>query len=106
MNSGQPQQVSPARGEDPLWGPNGDELFYRGPDGVMAVDVTTGEAFSRGTPRVLFPDPYFRRAGTAWDISSDGQRFLMIKLVSRAGADALLIVQHFFEELKRIVPVD
>jgi hypothetical protein len=41
-----------------------------------------------------------------YDIAADGQRFLMVKA---AGSDAssapqIVVVQHFDEELKRLVP--
>ena len=45
--------------------------------------------------------------GRSYDISPDGQRFLMIK---EGGADgtaalaSLIVVQNWFEELKRFVP--
>ena len=49
------------RGAEPRWGPDGDELFYRGPEGVMvALRLTTQRGiFLRGTPELLFSDPYF-----------------------------------------------
>ena len=46
-------------------------------------------------------------AGRSYDISPDGQRFLMIK---EGGADgtaapaSIIVVQHWVEELKRLVP--
>ena len=40
-----------------------------------------------------------------YDISPDGQRFLMIKGRSATVAPAgLIVVQHWIEELKRLVP--
>jgi hypothetical protein len=46
--------------------------------------------------------------GRTYDASADGQRFLMIKEIS--GADErppsarIILVQNWFEELKRLVP--
>ena len=74
----------------------------------MVVDVETGDTFEpRGSPRVLFPDPYARGA-INWDISSDGQRFLMIRpdvLTDGTAGQNLTVVQNWFEELTRLVPV-
>jgi hypothetical protein len=48
----------------------------------MAVDVTEGRVFKVGTPKPLFQAPatsiQSRTAmtGLAWDVTSDGQRFL------------------------------
>jgi hypothetical protein len=55
-------------------------------------------------------DVVMRPAGNVYrnyDIAADGQRFLMVKA---AGSDAthapqIVVVQHFDEELKRLVPV-
>ena len=48
---------------DPLWSPDGSELFYRDLDAekLVAVDVETGDKFAAGTPRVLFDDCPIRR---------------------------------------------
>ena len=65
---------------DPLWGPDGRELFYLTPEAAMVVPVETGDTFQRGSPQRLFSmDPYNDRPNRSWDISPDGQRFLMIK---------------------------
>jgi serine/threonine-protein kinase len=90
-------------GREPLWGPDGRELFYRNGEAVMVVQVEqveAGEAFGRGSARVLFPDPYHFGMGQAWDISADGQRFLMVKDVTKA--QAIILVQNFDEELTRL----
>ncbi len=71
----------------------------------MVVPVETGNTFDRGTPRPLFPDVYHDTAGTQWDISPDGQRFLMIKSNDgSATGDQIIVVQHWFDELRRLVP--
>lgn len=58
------------------WRRDGKELYFLNADAVMAVDVTTGNAFSAETPRELF-----RTTGRAleaiWDVDRDGSRFLL-----------------------------
>ncbi|MGD0001733.1 MAG: hypothetical protein ABSE21_16680 [Bryobacteraceae bacterium] len=41
-----------------------------------------------------------------WEISSDGQRFLMVKLDDRKPVPVteMILVQSWFEELKRLAP--
>jgi hypothetical protein len=42
-----------------------------------------------------------------YDVSADGQRFLMMKAVGGDASDAppqIVVVQHFDEELKRLLP--
>ena len=48
--------------------------------------------------------------GRGYDVSPDGQRFLMLKEVARSEdtstAPHSIIVQHWFEELRRLVPTE
>jgi len=74
-------QISTEGGGEPVWNPKGRELFYRVGNKMMAVDVTTQGAFSAGKPRVLFEGAYVGtpRSLPNYDVSPDGQRFLMLK---------------------------
>ncbi len=74
----------------------------------MAVFVHTEPTFSAETPRVLFEGSYQLSAASPgenpyYDISPDGQRFLMIKIEQQAGTQ-INVVLNWFEELKRLVP--
>jgi Tol biopolymer transport system component len=101
-------QISTEGGTEPVWNPNGRELFYRSGDKMMAVDVATKPSFSAGKPRMLFQGQYAPTVGTApnYDVSSDGQRFLMVQSSEQAGAapTQINVVLNWFEELKRRVP--
>jgi Tol biopolymer transport system component len=102
-------QVSTESGTEPAWNRNGRELFYRSGKKMMAVDVTTQPSFSAGKPRVLFEGEYFVSQfplmGTAYDVSPDGQRFLMVKETERAtSVTQINVVLNWFEELKQKVP--
>ncbi|MDA2924374.1 hypothetical protein MYX65_06910 [Acidobacteria bacterium AH-259-L09] len=97
-------------GGEPVWSPNGRELFYRSLSGgkMMAVRIETQPTFKAGKPRTLFDGPYFlkfprRRDVQDYDISPDGQRFLMIK-EEKSAPTQLNVVENWFEELKRLVP--
>jgi eukaryotic-like serine/threonine-protein kinase len=101
-------QISTEGGTEPVWSRNGRELFYRSGDKMMAADVTTQPSFSAGTPKVLFERHY---QGTAvptpnYDVSLDGQRFLMLKPTeqSEAAPTQINVVLNWFEELKQKVP--
>jgi eukaryotic-like serine/threonine-protein kinase len=100
-------QISTEGGREPLWARNGRELFYRTGDKVMAVDITTASSFQAGTPRLLFERKYQSRVlETNFDVSADGQRFLMIQPSDQQAQAATRInmVLNWFEELKRQVP--
>jgi Tol biopolymer transport system component len=93
-------RVSSGGGNTPRWNPNGRELFYQSGDKMMTVDVTTSRSFSAGTPKMLFEGQ-----DLGWDVSPDGQRFLMVKPVEQQpAATQINIVLNWFEELKRRVP--
>ena len=103
-------QISTAGGVQPLWAPHGRELFYVAPDGaLMGVLVEArGAKWSAGAPARLLEGRYFRGAGNVirhYDVTADGQRFLMIK-DDPANADSaqIIVVQNLFEELKSKVP--
>lgn len=67
--------VSKGGGTAALWRRDGKELFYLGLDGsAMAVEVSSGESFQAGIPKVLFKVP---QGVLFWDVSPDGKNFLM-----------------------------
>jgi serine/threonine protein kinase/Tol biopolymer transport system component len=100
-------QISTDGGTEPVWNPNGRELFYRIGDKMMAVDITTQPSFTAGKPRMLFEGQYVPTPATFpnYDVSPDGQRFLMLKPIEQAaGPTQINVVLNWFEELKRKVP--
>jgi Tol biopolymer transport system component len=79
--SGPPWQVSQGGGSEPLWSPDGRELFYRSGDRVMTVAVTTEPSFSPSRPELLFEGAYMRNpdaGGLNYAVTSDGKRFLFV----------------------------
>jgi Tol biopolymer transport system component len=101
-------QISTEGGTEPVWNPNGRELFYRTGDKMMAVDIATHPGFAVGKPRTLFEGQYVLTPATLpnYDVSSDGQRFLMLKPSEQALAapTQINVVLNWFEELKQKVP--
>jgi eukaryotic-like serine/threonine-protein kinase len=97
-------QVSTQGGTQPLWSRNGKEIFYRSGNKMMVADITAGVDPVLSQPRQLFEQRYvFQNVSLAnYDISSDGQRFVMIK--DEAGSGRLNVVLNWTEELKRLVP--
>lgn len=88
----------------PVWRADGRELFFATSAGVLyAVPVTADRTLTLGEPQALFdmhpgtPPPF------GFDVSRDGQRFLVNR---RLGDDAppapLVLVQNFSAELRRI----
>jgi len=99
-------QISTEGGTEPLWNPNGQELFYRQGNKMMVVDVVTQPAFSVGKPKMLFEGPYLPTPSPLpnYSVSPDGQRFLMLKSVEERQATQINVVLNWFEDLKKKVP--
>jgi eukaryotic-like serine/threonine-protein kinase len=101
-------QISTNGGTEPVWNPNGHELFYRNGDKMMAVDISSQPGFSAGKPRMLFEGHYLPTTvgQPDYDVSPDGQRFLMVKPTEQAQAapTQINVVLNWFEELKQKVP--
>ena len=105
---GRKWQISTDGGTEPVWNPNGRELFYRNGNKVMAVDIATEPVFAAGKPRLLFTGDYMRtsRGIPNYDVSRDGRRFLMVQPSAQENATPtqIIVVLNWFEELKRLVP--
>ena len=101
-------QISADGGMEPMWNPNGRELFYRSGRKMMAVEVASQPGFAAGKPRVLFEGDYLPTPlqFPNYDVSPDGQRFLMLKPSEQEAVapTQINVVLNWFEELKRRVP--
>jgi Tol biopolymer transport system component len=100
-------QISTDGGIEPVWSPDGQELFYREKSKMMAVSIETSPSFKAGKPKMLFEKMYYSYSYTSsYDIHPDGNRFLMIKAEEEPDSNQISIVLNWDEELKRLVPVD
>ena len=99
-------QISTEGGTEPVWNRNGRELFYRHGDKMTAVDITTQPTLTIGKPHVLFEKAEYVRVSDTpnYDVSLDGQHFLMVQASEQQSAWQLNVVLNWFEELKRRVP--
>jgi serine/threonine protein kinase/Tol biopolymer transport system component len=92
-------QVSNDGGNNPQWERQGRELYYRNARQIMAVSIQTQPTFSAAAPRQLFASDLGN-----YEVAPDG-RFIMIELgPSAAPPTQITLVQHWFEELTRLVP--
>jgi dipeptidyl aminopeptidase/acylaminoacyl peptidase len=105
-NPGGKHQVSSDGGVAPLWSRDGKRLFYRWRDQMWVAEVGNENGFT-SKPRLLFQ----KRYGTTspirgYDLSLDGKRFLMVKAGQPRNTPVteMILVQNWFEELKRLVP--
>jgi serine/threonine-protein kinase len=98
-------------GEQPVWSPDGKELYYRSGNRMMVVSIQTGDqTLNVGKPEVLFQGSYVNHSNPPglqyYDISPDGQRFLMMKEETVQETGQINVVLNWFEELKRLVPTN
>ena len=112
-------QISTAGGTRAAWSRNGRELFYLDGEGMLtsvAVPAAPGSTFSPGPPVKILNKSYHAGASIlgldlrAYDVSPDGQRFLMIKEPDSApptspAAVNIVVVLNWIEELKDRLPL-
>jgi len=77
---------------------------------MMAVEISTHPTFSPGKPSLLFEGRYGGTGGARavradYDITPDGQRFLMVQAQER-DTGQINVILNWFEELKRLVPTE
>jgi eukaryotic-like serine/threonine-protein kinase len=100
-------KISPAHGSEPRWTRGGRELVYREDDKVMAVDIDLATGAS-GAPRLLFSGPYPSNQGwtrpRSYDVTPDGERFLLTKLPGEQQRPRIVVVLNWFDELTAKVP--
>lgn len=104
--SGDRTQISINSGGAVRWGANGTELFFRSGHRVIAVPVHGGSPISFGSPAALFEDSSVPSDGVGpnYDVTPDGQRFLMIKPEPGSSAPSQIdVVLGWVPELERLV---
>jgi len=81
-------QISTSGGAQPRWRRDGSELFYLSPEGaLMAVPIRQGKILDIGRAKPLFQThgPSGSNLGYTYDVTGDGQRFLINTRVVAAG---------------------
>ncbi|MFZ2145978.1 MAG: protein kinase [Sedimentisphaerales bacterium] len=98
--------ISTDGGYQPLWSRNGKELFYRCGYKMIAGTIETKPEFRVTRYEVLFEAPYLCQVNRVdYDVAPDG-RFLMIQAPQEPAPVSVNVVLNWFEELKRLVPVE
>ena len=104
--------ISTDGGSRPVFARNGRELFYLDADNLLTeVDVdTSGGLFRASRPRPILKKPYVAGSTNlgfdlrAYDVSADGQRFLMLKDETptdrTSGPMSIVWVVNWSDELK------
>jgi len=95
-------QVSTGGGTWPRWRRDGKEILYLSPDNkLMAAEVrASGSSFEIGAVRALFETRPYRSGGATFDVSADGQRFI-IDYAQEQPSAAITLVVNWTADLKK-----
>jgi Tol biopolymer transport system component len=108
LPEGPKRQVSIGGGQLPVWNRNGSELFYAARDGTLMSVVLRPAAgrLESAEPQPLFPlqlgvSGEVMRLRHPYDVSPDGQRFLVIRRAPDTEADSAVVVTNWTAVLGR-----
>jgi serine/threonine protein kinase len=100
-------RISEGGGVMPMWSDDGRELFFVTPDRMlMRVDIQLGPPEEIGLPQRLFATGIKGVPGSPpqYDVSSDGQRFLINTMVDPDGTRSITLVTNWLEKLRASGP--
>ena len=94
-------QVSTHGARQPRWSRDGGEIFYVEADTLVAAKVTTERGFSVEASERLFRSDYFQNSDShVYDVSSDGQRFVIPDAAQGSEPPRIRVVLNWFEEFR------
>ena len=100
--------------DNPMWSPKGDRLFFLRAGGgasrdLLAMDVTMTADTVVSRPAIVLPIKGFAITGPPPYDTIDGNRFVVLRPSAAAtppGTEPIVVTLNWFEELKRLVPVE
>ena len=94
--------MSPGGGCYPRWRRDGKELFYLSPDNKIVSVEVRGDAssFAVGTLNPLFETRAYRSAFGGFDVTADGQRFIVAYEPGQPNV-AITLVENWDAEFKK-----
>ena len=101
-------QISKDGGTRPMWTRSREIVYLVTGGTMMAVPVNTTNGLEPRNAIKLFSGPYCMSLnGRTYDVTPDGQRFVMVKIPGQSVTESprIIVVDNWFEELKRRVPV-
>jgi Tol biopolymer transport system component len=104
------RQISIDGGDQPLWAPDGKQLFYANGSRIMSVDLNSESGLHSTKPRMLFERAFSSSSadsgvwGHTWAVFPDGKRFLFVENPAQPEVRELRVVLNWFEELRARVP--
>jgi len=107
VSSGGPYQLTTSGGSEPVWAHNGRELFFRGPDGLVVVEVVTEAGFAQVGQRTLFElggEYLFNFDHRLYGVGANDREFLFFRsAVVEANVGSIVLVENWLEEIDRLL---
>ena len=98
---GERSQVSTSGGSNPVWSPDGRELFFQSGNKLMAAAIETTPELRAGAPKAFFEGPF----ESCFDIAPDGQRFVLVRpAYPDLPPRPLVVVLGWLNDLERRMP--
>jgi dipeptidyl aminopeptidase/acylaminoacyl peptidase len=95
--------VSLDGGTGPVWSRDGHQLFYRAGDNLVSVQVRLTPTLTLGARQTLLDmSAYDSGYLHEFDVSADGQRFLLIRTAPESRPTRLDLVLNWSEELRTL----
>ncbi len=92
-------QVSKEGGTEPRWSPTGREIFFRAGESMMAAAVQAGATFAPGEVRLLFRTTAVVSLHTNYDVTRDGQSFIMVQRKTSTD-QTVVVLLNWFDQLR------
>jgi Tol biopolymer transport system component len=97
------RQISTAGGNWPRWRRDGTEIFYFAPDNKLMVAAVNGKgsSFEVGAVKPLFDAHVFTGLRYPYDVTANGQRFLLSTVPVQASSAPITVVVNWTAGLKK-----
>jgi Tol biopolymer transport system component len=97
------RQISTAGGNWPRWRRDGTEIFYFAPDNKLMVAAVNGKgsSFEVGAVKPLFDTHEWPGTRYPYDVTADGQRFLVNTVPGQASSAPITVVVNWTAGLKK-----
>ena len=94
-------RISSGGGSMAAWSGDGREITYVSSDlAMMSVAVTTSPSFDSSPPVKLFDAPVRIHATRQYDVTADGKRFLLNRVVDGGPTEPIVMLQNWQEKLR------
>lgn len=93
-------QISIREGsEEPRWTADGQSIIYRSGQQWMKVDIIDADKLEVSQPKLIFEGDYVNIGGFSFDVSNDGDRYLLVKGTPYKTASEIKVIKDWFSSI-------